>query len=209
MSDQPIIEQRDNGPLVVKNVDTLQTADGKAADPKKVFALCRCGQSKNKPFCDGSHNDAEFDSRPADISAKDHIYDYAGQEANVHFSKLLCSHAGECGRRALAIFNPAQKPWVQPDNGSIDQIKDVIAACPSGALRMSMSDQTPVDVNSDDVSITVDRNGPYRVRNVPIDVPNWAKGQTPQKYVLCRCGKSGNKPFCDGTHYDQKWREDD
>ncbi len=70
-------------------------------------------------------------------------------------------------------------------------------------------------MGNNDQKIIVSKNGPYQVSgNLPLDkqyiVPDengypleWKKGETyPQKesYSLCRCGHSGNKPYCDGTH---------
>ncbi len=57
------IRIRDNGPLVVEGSVTITDADGNAfaTNPDKpVVALCRCGASKNKPFCDGAHNGIDF-----------------------------------------------------------------------------------------------------------------------------------------------------
>ncbi len=62
MSDTPIIEERENGPLVVKSVQSMTLADGQVVEVKEVMALCRCGASKSKPFCDGSHKDIGFES---------------------------------------------------------------------------------------------------------------------------------------------------
>jgi CDGSH-type Zn-finger protein len=206
MSDTPTIETRENGPLIVKNLKIFRMPDDSVADEKPLIALCRCGASKNKPYCDGSHKDTDFDGNAEDVSHRDRIYSYKGEAANVYFSKLLCSHSGECGKRALAIFNPKQKPWVQPDAGSLDQIKEVVAACPSGALRYSTTDE-PTEITSDEVAVSIERNGPYHVTNIPIEADYWAEGQSQKKYVLCRCGLSKNKPFCDGTHYDEGWRD--
>lgn len=52
-----------NGPLFVQGDDvTLIDADGTVIEPsRRPFALCRCGQSTNKPFCDGTHKNIEFD----------------------------------------------------------------------------------------------------------------------------------------------------
>ena len=64
MSDMRI-RLRDNGPLVVEGLVKLVDADGNefAIDPSKpAIALCRCGSSKNKPFCDGSHKVCGFES---------------------------------------------------------------------------------------------------------------------------------------------------
>ena len=60
MSDGASIEERKNGPLVVKGVTRMAGPDGTALESKPVMALCRCGRSATKPFCDGSHSDAGF-----------------------------------------------------------------------------------------------------------------------------------------------------
>ncbi|RPH96689.1 CDGSH iron-sulfur domain-containing protein [candidate division KSB1 bacterium] len=49
-----------NGPYVVTNVHVLQNSKGEALATKDVISLCRCGQSKSKPFCDGSHRTTGF-----------------------------------------------------------------------------------------------------------------------------------------------------
>lgn len=206
--DAPQINIRENGPLVVKNVRSFRLPDGSEAEEKAIRVLCRCGQSKNKPFCDGSHNDSGFDGSASDVSHRDRVYPYEGAQVAVYYNKLLCSHAGECARLAPDVFDPAKKPWVQPDNGEVDLIKQVVATCPSGALRLSAPGQSATALTQDDVTVSVDRHGPIRVTNVPIGAETWAEGQSEKKYVLCRCGKSGNKPFCDGTHHDIGWKDD-
>jgi len=56
MSDEtPRITLKENGPLIVENVPELTLSDGTKAEAKPMMALCRCGQSENKPFCDGTH----------------------------------------------------------------------------------------------------------------------------------------------------------
>ncbi|MBW8883594.1 MAG: CDGSH iron-sulfur domain-containing protein [Planctomycetia bacterium] len=60
---QVTIRVRDNGPLLVEGPFTVIDAAGNAftiPTGKPAIALCRCGQSKNKPFCDGSHKDCSF-----------------------------------------------------------------------------------------------------------------------------------------------------
>jgi len=49
------ITVRDNGPLLVSGEVQLVDAEGNAFETREQFALCRCGLSKNKPFCDGAH----------------------------------------------------------------------------------------------------------------------------------------------------------
>ncbi len=57
-----IITVRPNGPLLVQGNFRLQDADGRAfsVSTEKPVALCRCGQSKSRPFCDGSHRTCGF-----------------------------------------------------------------------------------------------------------------------------------------------------
>jgi CDGSH iron-sulfur domain-containing protein 3 len=57
------IRMRDNGPLLVEGSFNLIDGAGNrfVVDAKKpAVALCRCGQSKRRPFCDGSHKDCQF-----------------------------------------------------------------------------------------------------------------------------------------------------
>ena len=60
MSDTPVIKAAPNGPLIAEGIPDLTLPDGTKAHPKDKLFLCRCGASKNKPFCDGSHKDAGF-----------------------------------------------------------------------------------------------------------------------------------------------------
>jgi len=55
MSDAPHITLMKDGPLKVENVPNLTMSDGSAGEAKAAMFLCRCGQSANKPFCDGTH----------------------------------------------------------------------------------------------------------------------------------------------------------
>lgn len=203
--DAPSIMPKENGSLVLKGNVSFTLPDGSHADPEDTRFLCRCGQSSNKPYCDGSHRDAGFSSEKNEKPKGDRLYSYEGEKIAVHFNPLLCSHAAECGTRLPSVFNPEQKPWVQPDNGSVDDILAVVRACPSGALQAG---DPPQHETGDAPRVTVDRNGPYRVENVALADANWSDDATPKKYVLCRCGQSQNKPFCDGTHRDVGWSDD-
>lgn len=202
---KPSIKPTPNGPLIAKNILKLKMTDDTITHPKKDVYLCRCGGSANMPFCDGTHKKNDFNDIN-ETTRPERIYDYQGTEITVHFSKLLCSHAGECGKRARNIFNTKEHPWVKPDEGTIQEVKDVVAACPSGALQYALN-EGPTNITNDDVEIRVERNGPYQVRNIDVDAENWTPTQSDKKYVLCRCGLSKNKPFCDGTHYEDDWKE--
>ncbi len=137
------IEARENGPLVVKGLDTLKGPDGQELEVKPVMALCRCGGSKSKPFCDGSHKTNGFDGTSGVPAGRNRVIDYVGQEVTVTFNPLVCAHAAECARIAPKVFDAAEKPWVQPDKGSRAEIEEVIAHCPSGALALRSAQRSP------------------------------------------------------------------
>lgn len=202
------IEERENGPIVVKGVESIARTDGVPVEAKPVMALCRCGSSANKPFCDGSHARVGFQSRGGTPAGRDRILSYEGSEVTVTFNPRLCAHAAECGRIAGHVFDDRQRPWIQPDKGTVEEVRAVVRACPSGALRMALPGAEPEQMFGDRAQITVQKNGPYWVQGIAPPVPLDAEGASPNKYVLCRCGKSGNKPFCDGSHRDAGWKDD-
>ncbi|MBC7905031.1 MAG: (4Fe-4S)-binding protein [Gemmatimonadaceae bacterium] len=55
-----IIECVPNGPLLISGQVVIKKSDGSEVQQKGTIALCRCGASRNKPYCDGSHNAAGF-----------------------------------------------------------------------------------------------------------------------------------------------------
>lgn len=196
------IEVREDGPFVVTGASSMTGPDGETIQTKPVMALCRCGGSRNKPFCDGSHNRNGFKSKGGDPAGRDRLIAYEGTEVTVTFNPRLCAHAAECARIAPKIFDSSAKPWVQPDNGTLAEVEAVVAACPSGALALP----GPKHMTADRVEIAVSRDGPYWVTGPSIEAPAAGEGATFTKYTLCRCGLSGNKPYCDGTHRDKGWK---
>lgn len=204
MSDatKPTIEEREDGPLIAKGIRRMIGEDGTPIGVKPAMGLCRCGQSRNKPFCDGSHTAAGFKSRRGEPAGRDRLITYEGAEISVTYNPRLCSHAAECGKRAGHIFDSTAKPWVQLDNGTVDEVRAVVAACPSGAFALVSGEH----LIPERAEIEIEKDGPLRVTGPAIDAPTAGEGATPDKYVLCRCGLSGNKPYCDGSHRDQGWK---
>ena len=58
------ITVRNSGPIRIEGEFTIYDQDGKPFDlaGRTTISLCRCGQSSNKPFCDGTHGKCGFDS---------------------------------------------------------------------------------------------------------------------------------------------------
>lgn len=55
-----VITVRDNAMLIAKGPVTINNADGSCVTTRNKAALCRCGESENKPFCDSSHKCSGF-----------------------------------------------------------------------------------------------------------------------------------------------------
>ncbi len=62
MSEKVKIELMDDGPLIVSGLQSLEDSTGGEMETRKKIALCRCGASNDKPFCDGSHREVDFKS---------------------------------------------------------------------------------------------------------------------------------------------------
>ena len=208
-----LIKPMKDGPLVAQGIPNLKDPVGTDVKPEKpAFGLCRCGQSKNKPFCDGSHTAAGFSSDNGDAKVRNTPIQYTGQvegkSVTVSYTPVLCGHIAECQRLHKQVFDSSQKPWIQPENGNLEGILSVINACPSGALRVSVEGEDLHHMDSDEQSVSFVKNGPYVVKNIPLDAEFNGAGASEKEYILCRCGQSKNKPFCDGTHHDVKWKDD-
>ncbi len=200
------ITPSEDGPLIAAGVDRMVLPNGDDADIKPRMALCRCGRSSNKPFCDGSHNAAGFKgTSDGEGAGRDKLITYPGESLTVLYNPRLCSHAARCGALAPAAFDPSQRPWVQPDKADAAKVKEVVANCPSGALQL----QEDGHLLTDRATITIEENGPYWVQGARVDAPAPGEGASPDKFVLCRCGLSGNKPYCDGSHRDAGWQSND
>ncbi|MBP9890960.1 MAG: CDGSH iron-sulfur domain-containing protein [Planctomycetes bacterium] len=127
---------------------------------------------------------------------------YAGKEIDVEFSGARCIHAAECVHNLPGVFDPDARPWIKPDGGNGAEIAKSIALCPSGALRYKLK-QGPEE--KPDVAPTgqVTANGPVYLRG-EMDL-----GGTKEKRVaLCRCGASHNKPYCDNSHEEIRFKEE-
>lgn len=126
---------------------------------------------------------------------------YPGDEVTVVWKPEMCAHSGNCFRGLPAVFDPRRRPWVVMSNGTTEEIVAQVARCPSGALSIRKGDEATAPVPEAEVRVDVLPDGPLFVTG-PVDVRR-ADGSVehrPEKTAFCRCGGSGNKPYCDGTH---------
>lgn len=127
---------------------------------------------------------------------------YAGKEIEVEFSATRCIHAAQCVHSLPGVFDPDARPWIKPDGGPAKATAEAISRCPSGALRYKLK-QGPDEAADSAPTGQFTVNGPVYLRG-ELDL-----GGTKEKRVaLCRCGASHNKPLCDNSHEEIRFKED-
>ncbi|MCK8464240.1 CDGSH iron-sulfur domain-containing protein [Aliiroseovarius sp. S1339] len=121
--------------------------------------------------------------------------EYTGQDITVGFDLGRCIHSRNCFLQLPEVFDPSNRPWVQPDAAPAEEVAAMIRTCPSGALTFQRTDggnEKPPKINR----LAVWENGPLILAG-EVSV----EGGDPQTRVaLCRCGQSKNKPYCDYSH---------
>ena len=104
MSERPTIECKPNGPYLVKNLEDLRDGQGVSIEAPPTMALCRCGASAKKPFCDGTHRTNGFSGEKLADAGADKRESYAGKGITIHDNRSICAHAGACTDILAAVF---------------------------------------------------------------------------------------------------------
>jgi CDGSH-type Zn-finger protein len=214
-TEQPRIRIEENGPYRVSgDVPLGRTAqveteygepvgwvpDDWLDEAEERYALCRCGRSNDKPFCDGSHERVGFDgTETAHLSSiAERRYEFPAGEGTISFDLETCEHAGYCGDRFTnwrRLAREADDPAVR------ERLMQMVRLCPSGALEMRPEAGGEQLEPALPVSIGVVRNGPLWVRGrIPVTGADGETYEVRNRVTLCRCGHSETKPFCDGSH---------
>ena len=131
MSDIPTITPSENGPLLVADYRMLKgLPDGKVYQSEGRLALCRCGGSKNKPYCDGTHKTNGFSGDEEPDRVPDQREAYVGARITIHDNRGICAHSARCTDTLKAAFRMRQEPWIDPRSDSVDAIIATVAQCP-------------------------------------------------------------------------------
>jgi len=204
---KPSITPTANGPYVVKALKKFVNQKG-PIETRDTMALCRCGGSANKPFCDGTHAKIGFSSAKLEGRVEDKRESYKAKRITIHDNRGICAHAGRCTDGLASVFRLKEEPWIHPDAASADEIIATIEKCPSGALSYSVDEVEHRDRDGEP-TIFVAPNGPYVVSGGPdlVDTER-QEGASKEHFTMCRCGGSKNKPFCDGTHWHINFKDD-
>lgn len=199
----PRIEIRENGPYLVRGISRIKLADGSEIDTESVFALCRCGHSANKPFCDATHKRIGFSGARETRRSMDEDESYPGRDLTILYRPGICAHAERCVKELPGVFGAGRRPWVDPDGAPPEEVAQLVARCPSGALAYAQGGVVHRDFEHAP-AIDVEKGGPYRVQG-GIRLQHDLQPPSRDRYVLCRCGASKNKPYCDGSHASTKF----
>lgn len=126
---------------------------------------------------------------------------YSNGEITVVWKPGLCGHSANCWKGLGSVFKPSERPWIQMDGASSAEIMAQVEKCPSGALSYFRNDagSKPESISSAP-TIEVTRDGPLVITGEIVITLQDGTEETRKKASLCRCGQSGKKPFCDGTH---------
>ncbi|HEX7482908.1 MAG TPA: CDGSH iron-sulfur domain-containing protein [Candidatus Bathyarchaeia archaeon] len=185
---------------------------GEKLKTSETYSLCRCGQSNNKPFCDGTHVKVNFDG--TEVSDNDPFDKMAktidGPALKLKDAEILCASARFCHRGGDI--------WPQiPKSDDSKQKQNAIrnaCDCPSG--RLVVIDKETGKIIEPELEKSI---GFIEDPGIGVDGPIWVRGEIPvfsaegmlyevrNRVTLCRCGKSTNKPFCDSSHYPEGDRE--
>jgi uncharacterized Fe-S cluster protein YjdI/CDGSH-type Zn-finger protein len=128
---------------------------------------------------------------------------FEGKEITVYFDAARNVGNGEYLAALPAVFDLAKDPWIQPDNASADEVAAAVESDPSGALHYERKDGieeaplTPTRVEPQE-------DGAVHLRgDLRIVLDEGVLTET--RAAVCRCGRSGNKPFCDKTCERSGW----
>jgi CDGSH-type Zn-finger protein len=175
--------------------------------------LCRCGESKAKPYCDGTHAKIKFDgTETAPLSGFDERAQVTrGPELTLQDDRTLCAGLRFCHNQKGRVWDLTQ------DSGDPEGKKEAIAQtckCLSGRLAISDKIKKIEPEFAPTIGITEDPvacvSGPLAVKGgIPIESADGQVYEIRNRVTLCRCGKSRNKPFCDGSHVGAKFNDGD
>lgn len=126
---------------------------------------------------------------------------YANDAIEVQWEPNLCIHSRNCVRGLPVVFDAQRRPWINVDAADADAIAAAIRTCPTGALHYRRLDGAAQEAPEPETTVEPQHDGPLFVRGrIRIVDQDGRLIREDTRVALCRCGSSGNKPFCDGSH---------
>ncbi len=202
----PLVRQT---PVTSEHGEPLTWQKGEVLSTDDRYALCRCGLSSKKPFCDGTHTPEGFDGTETAETETGAVSgrqaDYAGTRITLKNDTSLCMHAGFCGNQHTNVWQMTQG---SEDTQVRQQIMSMVERCPSGALSYTIeSDGKEIEPNlPKEIALTPD-GALWATGGIPVERADGKPFEVRNRVTLCRCGASKNKPLCDGAHGDAGFTE--
>jgi len=169
------------------------------------YTLCRCGKSRNKPYCDSAHKLQRFNGTETASNEPflENVKEYLGPELKLADKQELCVGAAFCDRGA-GIKNLT----VYSDRPGFKELAiEEAANCPSGRLVVWDKQGNQIEPDYEPSIVITEYEdgsaGPLWIRGeVEVESADGIIYEKRNRVTLCRCGKSQNKPLCDGSHFD-------
>ncbi|MEA4846126.1 MAG: CDGSH iron-sulfur domain-containing protein, partial [Clostridiaceae bacterium] len=190
--------------IIVSKGKVYELEEGRQLPQAEEYALCRCGKSKNSPFCDGSHIKANFDG--TEIASRD---SYADRSEFIEGPGLdlmddgRCAYARFCHQKNGSAWELTRESDI-PENRA--QAIQAASECPAGRLTAVDKSNSLIEPEYEPcIEILQDPeykvSGPIAVKGgIPIEASDGDVYEVRNRVALCRCGHSKNKPFCDARH---------
>ena len=127
---------------------------------------------------------------------------YTNGQITVKWQPGKCIHSHKCFTDLPEVFDPQKRPWINMDGANSEGISAQVAKCPSGALSIvNKGSDNIIDSAAAEFEIEILPNGPLLVKGpISLKMRDGSRKKEGNSIALCRCGNSGNKPYCDGTH---------
>lgn len=131
--------------------------------------------------------------------------EYVLDDLRIVWKPEACIHSGNCVKSLPGVFKPKERPWIQTEGFTESDVMSAIDKCPSGALSYySLKKNTNIAMEekvSELVKVNLIDQGPVIVIS-PLEVthPDGRVEVKERRASFCRCSKSANYPFCDGSH---------
>jgi CDGSH-type Zn-finger protein/uncharacterized Fe-S cluster protein YjdI len=140
---------------------------------------------------------------------KERIFSYENEDIKVTWDQKRCIHAEECVHGLPNVFDPKEKPWIQPENAPVDELTNTIKQCPTGALHYEIKNEAAQEEAPEQNVITIKKDGPIYIHGeVVIRDMDENVVLKDTRVAMCRCGKSKNKPLCDNSHIEAGFEAD-
>ena len=197
--------------IIVPVGDGYIYEEGRPLPQRETYTLCRCGKTKTPPFCDGAHIASGFEGEETACRKS-----YAERATKIKGDAIDLLDDGRC---AFARFchRDSGDAWVLAEDCGTDFLRSeaILAAneCPAGRLTALDKDGTPHEPEyAPAIEILQDPEervsaGIFVKGGIPIESEDGTIYEIRNRVVLCRCGLSHNKPFCDAAHVTEEYTD--